>query len=229
MGIFDPEVGIAAALIGADDGALGIEQAVADGLTRLAVFEKYLHLHLGIRVLHGGRDLDAGAAVVFQVKVGLGQADQVHVPVKTAIEGKVRHLGVDPVVGRVVHHNGKQVLLLYVLCHVHPPGGIAAVMMAQMLSVQVHIRGGIGAVDLQEVFFRLGQIGFLEGLGIAGRAAVVVTAAVLAVDAVPGVGQVDKIPQLWHLCRGFHNALGKGPLTVKIHGFSHRSYLLSLL
>ena len=137
--VFDAEVGVPAALIGSDNLSVGTQQAVADGLTGLVVGHENPDLHTGIRSFHRRGDLNAGAAVIIQIKMGIGNADQVHVPVKSAIEGKVRYLGIHPAIGGVVHQNGQQVVVFQGPGHIHPPGGVAAVMMLQMFSVQKHI------------------------------------------------------------------------------------------
>ena len=139
-----------------------------------------------------GGDEDAVGAVVHQIKVGLRDLNQGDVPVQAAVEGEVGLLGVD-VAGAVVHHHPDLPAALgHDLGDVHPEGGEAALVGPQQRVAGVHAGDVVGALELQILPH--------PGLGLRQRQAVgvgspvVVGAAVLAVQGVPGVGQGDKLP-----------------------------------
>ena len=171
-------------VISADAGgnlsALPVQQGDADLLTGLEAGDKGPDSDLGVGSVHSGGDLDAGAAIVAQVKMRLGKGNEVHIPVQAAVEGEVGHLGIDGVVGGVVHGDGKNVFFLQRRGKVYPPGGVAAVVVGQVRSVQVDIRGGVGAPDFQEVGFCRGKVRLAQGLCVPGGSPVVVVAAVLS-------------------------------------------------
>ena len=118
--------------VGADFVDDGVAVCINDGVLEvLAVFhilDEHFHFHIGVVAVDNGGDLDAGAAAVFQIKVTFGNADQVHIPVQTAVEGKVCILRVDGGAGGIVHLNDHQIGTGHGACHVHTPGGVATVM-----------------------------------------------------------------------------------------------------
>ena len=166
-------------------------------------------LHAGIVAVNDGGHLDAGSAMVSQIKVGFGNADQIHIPVQAAIEGKVSVLGIDLFVDRVFHSEDHKVAALHHIRHIHTPGGVAAIMVGKVLAIPVKVSGSVGAVDLQEVPLTFGQIDLVDGLGIIAGATVVVTAAVLTINGVPCMGQVDPVPIFRHSGRDCSRLLGK--------------------
>ena len=86
--------------------------------------------------------------------------DDIYIPVKAAVEGEVGHLGIDSVVGTVVHSDDEQVLFIQRVGNVHTPGGVAAVMVGQALAVEISIGGRVGTADLQIVPVGPGEFGF---------------------------------------------------------------------
>ena len=82
---------------------------------------------------------EAGSAEVFQVEVDSRNRDDVHVPVETAVEGEVSHLGVDGFIRAVVHLDD-EVLILHVLGKKDTEGGVASVVMGEMISVEEDVR-----------------------------------------------------------------------------------------
>ena len=55
-------------------------------------------LHIRICAIDYGGDLNAGSAIVFQVKVGVGHADEIHIAIQSAVASEVGTLGVDKVI-----------------------------------------------------------------------------------------------------------------------------------
>ena len=178
-------------------GGLGSHVAVgvADGVPHSGAVggtgEPALHRDLAADI---GGQVQAAAAVIGKFKMGGGHAEDVHIPVEAAVEGEVGRLGINTVVGGVVHRDDQQVFVLQGAGELHPPGGVAAVVVGQLFTVQVDIRRGVGAVDLQEIGLRFGQVGALQRPHIDSGAAPVVVSAVLAVNVVPAVGQIDQVP-----------------------------------
>ena len=73
---------------------------------------------------------------------------QGHIPVKAAVKGKVRFLGVYGVVVAVVHADGQQTFLFEVVGEVYPEGGVAALVLGQLSPVQVNGGGHGSTVQL---------------------------------------------------------------------------------
>jgi hypothetical protein len=161
--------------------------------------------------VHGGGNFYAGAAEIGQIKVAFRHADKIHIPVKTAVEGEVCYLGINTVVGRVVHNNSKNTV--GISSNIHAPGGVAAVVGSQMLSVQKYFCGGIGTVDFQIILF-CGRKGIGEFANVAAFSTEVITVAVLAVCTVPGVGQGNRFPVFGDEYRDGCGVLAEGPAFV---------------
>ena len=208
-------------VLGAQSFAVLVEQGVADDLAFLGIGQENLNLGLGITTLHDGRDLDAGAAVVVQIKVGLRNGDDVDVTVQTAVEGEVCHLGIDAVVGSIVNGDDQQIFISQSFGQVHAPGGVTAIVVSQVLTVQIHISGGVGTIDFQVVALCRRQVCLGDGLCVVSGAAPVVVAAVLTVYSIPAVGDVDCFPvgtQRFGDCGCF---LGEEPALVDAYDISH--------
>lgn len=142
-----------------------------------------------------GGDGEAGSAVEVQIKVDSGHDHQVHIPVQAAVEGEVGLLGVDVALFGVVHADSQQVFLLVQLIgDVGAEGGETTLMIHHLLTVDIHGGSVGGSGDLQ--IHPVAGLGLGTGqfLGVPAGAAVVVGAAVLAVQSVPGVGQIHRLP-----------------------------------
>ena len=166
------------------------QEGVADGLALLTGGGEDLDPGAAVRALHGGGHMDAGGAVGGQIEVALGNADDLHAPVQTAVEGEVRHLGIDSAVGSVVHLDADGHLVSKLCGDVAAEAGVAAVVVDQVLAAHKHVRAGVGGGDLQEHPLPCGQVCPVDGLFVNALAPPVVAAAVHAVDGVPGVRQV---------------------------------------
>ena len=114
----------------------------------VTVGNKGLDINFGIGTTNFGGHRQAGAAVVIQIKVGLGNADKVDIAVQAAVEGEVRHLGIYSLVGSIVDGDDNQVVWLQCSGDIDTPGGVAAVVMGELLTIYINIGGGVGAADL---------------------------------------------------------------------------------
>ena len=113
--------------------ALSIQQLHRHGA---AAFHQRFHLDVGAVLLQGRGDLHACIAKVSQRNVVFVHHQQAHIPVDAAVEGEVCFLGVNAVVDAVVHPHRELVFCLQQLRDLCPEGGVAAVMGAELLTVQ---------------------------------------------------------------------------------------------
>ena len=180
-----------------------------------------LHFHVGVLSVHDRGYLDAGRAVIIQIKMSLVDTDQVHIPVQAAVESEVRNLGIDPIIGSVIHRNHQKCLSAQFSGQIHTPGGVTAVMMSKVLAGYIHIGRRICALDFQIIALGGGQIHRIQLLDVVGRAPEVIAAAVLSVDCIKAVRQVHKIPTVIQLRGNLGGLLGKQPFVVKIDNFAH--------
>ena len=187
MDVFDGQIAVAAGA-GGHHIAVGILQR--DGDLALACDPGPDVDPAGFAVDGGGHG-NAGAAVVIQVKVVFVDGQQEHIPVDAAVEGEIRLLGIDPVIFGVVHLHDHVVLFLQMIGDVGTEGGVAAVMGHDDGAVEDDLCRGVDAVELQINQLILPVSGHGEGLFVNAGAAPVVIAAVLTVQVVPGVGDVQ--------------------------------------
>ena len=131
--------------------------------------------------------MHAGSAIVVQVKVALFHAQHGYIPVNAAVEGEIRHLGIYRFIGAVVCIDHQQILRQN-FRQLGTEGGVAAVMLGNLLAVPVDLGAAVHAVELQVMHRGAAQFIGGECLGVGALASVIVVAAVLAVCAVPGVG-----------------------------------------
>ena len=200
--------------------------AVLDGNARLLAIQcegdtfgthhSGLHRHFtaaGIEVCDNRRDLDGHSAVFGKGKVRSGHNMQRHIAVNAAVEGEVGLLRVDGVVVAVVHIHAQQVAAVAQrIGNVHAKCRIAALMLSELLLVQIDLGGHGNGVKLQNGASVFRQDDVRQHGGVAAGAAVVVIATVLPVDGVPGVGQGD----------GFVvSFFGKNPVLVQKNCLAH--------
>ena len=140
--------------------------------------------------------------------MGLVHNQQLHIPVNAAIESKVRHLGVDPVIFAVIHIYLQVVFRLQIGGDITAEGRVATVVSHNLSSVQADPGRGIDPLKLQ--IHLLGvtvKIGHSKHLAVAACAPLIVIAPVLPVQGVPGVGNI-------HLaCLSVH--IRKMPLLIQ--------------
>ena len=138
------------------------------------------------------RDLDAGCSVLEKLKMLRRDSDQLHIPVQSAVEGEVRLLRVDRGVVLVIDGDRKDVLLLKLLRQLDAEGGVAALVADELFAVEPHLRRHGGAVYFEKQALPRGF--FRRKLPhIPACSAVIIVAAVLPVDGVPGVRQRDRL------------------------------------
>ena len=87
-------------------------------------------------------------------------------------------------------------------------------MIAHLLAVPVNGSGMVGTVHFQKIALGFRQVDLVDGLGIVAGAPVVVAAAVLTVDGVPGVGTMNPVPVARHNSRHSSAFLGEGPFGI---------------
>ena len=191
---------------------LGVQQLHRNGAL---AFHQRFHLNVGTVLFQGSGDLHAGVAKVTQCNMVLVHHQQAHIPVDAAVEGKVCFLGINAVVDAVVHPHRELVLCLQQLRDLCPEGGVAAVMGAELLTVQQHSSAGVDALKLQPDLLLCRVKGRSRKAGAIGAGTPpVIVAAVLTVLGVPGVGQcygsghavrAGKLPVLHKLCNTAHS------------------------
>ena len=193
MCILDNEAGFGVrAHSGGNRIAFCVKKRVLNLLPLLEIGYKHFYLHICVSTIHNGSNLDAGAAVEGKIKVAFRHADQIHIPVKAAVEGEVRHLGIHGIIGSIIHDDTQKAAFLQNLCEVNTPGRIAAVMLCQQFVVQVYFSGRIGTVYFREVLSCCREV--FQHLSVAALATEIVTAAVLTVSSIPAVGKIDRFP-----------------------------------
>ena len=200
--------------------------AVLDGNARLLAIQcegdtfgthhSGLHRHFtaaGVEVRDNRRDPDRHRAVFSKGKMSSGHNMQRYIAVNAAVEGEIGLLGVDGVVVAVVHIHAQQVAAVAQrIGNVHAKCRIAALMLSELLLVQIDLGGHGNGVKLQNGASVFRQDDVRQHGGVAAGAAVVVIATVLPVDGVPGVGQGD----------GFVvSFFGKNPVLVQKNCLAH--------
>ena len=175
---------------------------------------------LGSKIGDDGGHLQCRCAISGQGKVLCRDDMQGHIPVNTAVEGKIGFLGIHGVVVAVVHGNGQQIFLFEVVGQVHPVGGVAALVLGQLFTVQVDGGGHGCAIQLQNSLAACRDGGLFQCQRIPAGAAVVIVAAVLTVHRVPCVGQGNG---LTHNSGGDAGVLlGKMPVAlIQQDGLAH--------
>ena len=195
-----------------------IANGVAQGLAFLQTGDVGLNQNAGILAFHNGSDLQTGAAEVVQIKVGLIDADDIHISVNTAVEGKVSNLRINGVVRAVIHGHSDQGLfaLLDLTGDITAPGRITAVMMHFLLAVHIQISGGICATQFDVILICFRQVRCQNLLDVVGSAAEVISAAVLTVNGIPAMGQVYSFPVSRQRSGYGCSFFGKSPVLINI-------------
>lgn len=163
--------------------------------------------------------------MVHQIKMTGIRTDDVHRAIQSAVEGEVGHLRIDPVVDAIVHSDHQQIFLPQIFRQIDPEDGVSAVMVRQLFAIEIDVGRGAGASDLQEAAVRLGKVCPADALSIPPHAPVIVVAAILAVNVVPGVGKIDPDPVGGHLGRAGAILFGKRPFSQQWNYSPHRFLL----
>jgi hypothetical protein len=193
-----------------------IGNGIEDLIALLLVGNEYLYLYVAV---NRGSNLDAGATVVVEVKVGIVYCDKVNVTVKTAVEGEVCHLRIYGFVRRVVHNDSNLALLTDRIGKIYSPGGVTAIVMSLVLTVYVYVSGRVCAAYFKIILISLGELSLHKLLGVKTSAAEVVVAAVLTVSSVPCVGEIYAYNTV--VVRSGSAVLRKLPAFIKGKNFSH--------
>ena len=194
---------------------------VVDCVNELLRGSKILYVSLNLNgcvsTVYCGCDLDSGSSVVVKVEMRLVYTDKVDVTVDTAVECKVSHLRIYSLVDGVFNYNCDLGVLCESLSDVYSPGGVTAVVMSELVAVNVEVCGCVCSAELDVVKVCFGKLCALECLSVKAIAAEVVVAAVLTVDCVPGVGKV----YLLAILAGYVSTiLYKQPVLVYVEYFS---------
>ena len=94
-----------------------------------------LQFHVRVTAVHLGRDLEAVSPIIIQIKMGRLHGNQIHVTVDTAVECKIRSLGIYMIVLAVVRDDRQHILLRQPVGQIRPEGGISAVVGRHGLTV----------------------------------------------------------------------------------------------
>ena len=226
MGILDAEDNLfGGGFPGAQHLAFPVHQGVTDQLPFPGICEEHFHLGFGIPAFHDGGNPDTGSAVVAQIEVGLGDGNDIDIAVQTTVEGEVCHLRIDFVVGGVINGDHQQIFLCQCIGHIHAPGGVTTVVVRHGLAVQVDIGRGVGALNFQKIPVCCGQICLGNGFGVVCGAAPVVVAAVLPVNGIPAVGNVDSLPIRAKRGGDGSGFFGEKPVLIDTYNLPHVFYL----
>ena len=164
--------------------------------------------------IHHGSDLNAGSTTIGQLEMGFGYNDQIHAAVQAAIEGEVRFLGIYPVIVGIVHPDHQLVFFLQIV-QLNPEGAVAAFVMGKPHTIPEHF-GSVGCTkDFQPDLVSGIQLRFVQLPGIIAGAAVIIIAAVLPVNSVPGMGQGDSLDSFPGV------PLGEQPIVMNWKYFTH--------
>ena len=197
---------------------------IVDGVNDLLTVSELggINLNLDLCILANdlGCDLDAGGAVVVEIKVGVCYADDIYVSVKTAIEGEVRHLGINSLVRRVINRDSKERLVCEAIGEIDSPCGITAVVVSELLAVEIYVSRGVCTSDLEVILRSYGKLCTNYLLRVDPCTAEVIVSAVLSVGRIPGVGEINYLP-LGGERRGELCGLCEGPFLIEIYYISH--------
>ena len=127
------------------------------------------------------------SAVQQQVKVGIIDFHKVHITVQAAIESKVSILGIHIALGIGDHHSQHVALGQHGGSQIIPESGEAALMGTHIAAVAVNGSHMVGASEFNILLLAGSGLGQIDLIG--ADAPPVITAAVLAIQSIPGVGQ----------------------------------------
>ncbi len=144
------------------------------------------------RKVHHRRHFDARRAAISQREMRRRHDKQLYRAVQAAVKRKIRLLRIDGIVIGIVHRDGECVLRAQVRRKINAERRKTALVPRQLFAVQKHL-GRIGrAVYLEPnpvAVCQCGQFVPAQCARIAAGTAVIIVAAVLAVDGIPCVGQ----------------------------------------
>ncbi len=142
--------------------------------------------------------------------------NKIYVAIDAAVESKVCGLRIDLFRLAVVDTHAERRALFNTLGDACAEGRIAAVVMRYELAVDIHVGGRVDALEF-EVYVLVGlDVGLVQNALEVERGAEIVASAVLTVDAVPGVGQVERRAVRGRFALGVY-----GPAVVDTGHLSH--------
>ena len=160
----------------------------------------------------------------------LRNGDQLYLSVEAAVEGEVRLLGVNTVVVFIADRDGKYIFVPKLSCQFDAEGAVASLMQAEHLAVQVDSAGVRRAAKLKKECLAL-RLLFVQLANVPAGSAVVIVAAVLSVDRIPGVGEGNNLSRPGVLCSLFcrSSCLYKLPSVCKCGYSAHLIFSLHYL
>ena len=202
---------------------------ILNGIQHGEVLVRPLHprdqLEHGPPVLTGpGRHLEPRASVIFQVKMGLRHADQVHAPVQSAIEGEIRRLGIHAALVLVAAGHCQEILSVFFaqIGNICTENRIPALMASRFPAVDIHKSLLPRRQNLHEHPAPCqGLPGRLEAFGIPALPPVIPAVPVMSVHRVPGVGQIHPLPVPGQLGGQPRVLPDKTPVLVQIDYIPH--------
>ena len=114
----------------------------------------------------------------------------------------------------------KNVLCLNVTGEIYSPSGVTAVVVAEVLTIEINVCGRVCAFNLKVVFSACGELRGEEALGIVASASVIVVAAILTVGSIPAVGKIYLLTNR-KLCKISGNVFGEDPIWIHAANCSH--------
>ena len=164
------------------------------------------------------------AAEIFKIKMRFLYTNDVYVTVNTAVEGEIRHLRINFLVGSVIYQDTKRILRAEITRDIHTPSGISTVVMRKTLAVHIHVGRGIRTVYLKIVFFCFREQVGAEHLSVKASATEIVVSAVLTVGRIPSMRNRDGFSYLCGAYLGY--SFEKLPIIVKFQYLSHNAFSL---
>ena len=161
---------------------------------------------------------------IIQVKMGVGNADQVYAAVKSSVEGKVRRLGIYAVLVLIgtIDHQKIVCIRPAEIRYISPENGITAFMVNGFFSIDVNS----GLLSCRQDFHidpSSGQRLFRssKGFGIPAASPVIASVSVMSVHRIPCVRQIHILPVCRQGSRKARIFLDEFPSFVQIDDVSH--------
>ena len=150
--------------------------------------------------------------------------NQIHIPVQSAIEGKICLLRVNPTVLTVIHENNQYIFFPEFFRDIDTKRGIATLMMCQLFPIHIYFRCHGSTTEFNPCLLIFRKFRRSKLLYIPAGATVIIVSAILPVDGIPCVGQGDLLPFRCH-CRFYaHILLYKNPAIIYFQFLSHKTF-----
>ena len=123
--------------------ANGVTLFILYHIMKLRIFAgfSYINLDFNLCIITAElrSNLYSGSSVIIKIKMRIIHAYDIHISVKTAIESKVCHLGINFVICSIIHCDDKKIHGAEIRSHIHSPGRISAVVMSYVFPVEINI------------------------------------------------------------------------------------------